>query len=159
MALHARAQQVRASMSSPLPFRARLRALRFCSHTRHVCCIAVLRLSDDVVSLLLDDSGTAGHASVQTSSIVFSESGLCVMLLTAHRVTAFYVCRDKDTPNALTTYHKVMLSIFSAIDEAEIAEQFEMSYEIGHKVYARDIAQRTAEAKAAARPHSRAPPH
>jgi hypothetical protein len=68
------------------------------------------------------------------------------------------LCRDKDTPNALTTYHKVMLSIFSAIDEAEIEEQFEMSYEIGHKVYARDIAQKAAEAKtAAARPHGAAP--
>jgi hypothetical protein len=55
-------------------------------------------------------------------------------------------CRDKDMPNAVQTYHKVMLSIFTAIDDADIADQFGFAYEIGAAVYKKDIAQRDAEA-------------
>jgi hypothetical protein len=58
-------------------------------------------------------------------------------------------CRDKDTPNALATYHKVMISIFSAIDEEDLAEQFELAYMNGDQIYKKDITaqQRESDAK------------
>jgi hypothetical protein len=61
------------------------------------------------------------------------------------------VRRDKETPNAIGTYHKVMLSIFSAIDSDEIGKQFAWSYELGQDVYAKDIAQQAREQEAAHR--------
>ena len=66
-------------------------------------------------------------------------------------------CRDKVTPNSLRTYHNVMLSIFSAVDEKEIAEHFKLAYELKvTDAYAKDIAAQQAEQKAKA-PASKVP--
>lgn len=49
-------------------------------------------------------------------------------------------CRDKETPNALNTYMKVVKSIVSAIDDQDIEQQFKLAYMIGTEKYAKDIA-------------------
>ena len=61
-------------------------------------------------------------------------------------ITSDLVCRDKVTPNAINTYQKVMLSIYNAVDEPELAEHLRIAYDVGPSVYAKDIAARNAEA-------------
>eukprot|EP00892_Ulva_mutabilis_P007765 jgi/Ulvmu1/5360/UM022_0154.1 len=55
--------------------------------------------------------------------------------------------KDKETPNALNTYMKVVKSIVSAIDDHDIEEQFKLAYMIGTEKYAKDIARQRAADK------------
>lgn len=55
-------------------------------------------------------------------------------------ITDAWLYRDKETPNALDTYRKVVLSIRSAIDEGEISDQFHIAYQVNKADYAKDIA-------------------
>lgn len=64
-------------------------------------------------------------------------------------------CRDKETPNALNTYLKVVKSIVSAIDEHDIQEQFKLAYMLGKDRYAKDIAGQRAMAKQRPGSHAR----
>lgn len=49
------------------------------------------------------------------------------------------LCRDKDYPNGMNTYLRVVKSIVSAIDDEGITEQFELAYKLAQDKYKKDI--------------------
>jgi hypothetical protein len=61
-----------------------------------------------------------------------------------------WLCRDKDFPNGLHTYLKVVKSIVSAISDEEITEHFQLAYKLGPEKYMKDIKIAQGEARAAA---------
>lgn len=49
------------------------------------------------------------------------------------------MCRDKDFPNGLNTYLRVVKSIVSAINDDEITEHFQLAYKLAQDKYKKDI--------------------
>ena len=48
-------------------------------------------------------------------------------------------CRDKDYPNGMNTYFRVVKSIVSAIHDDDITEQFQLAYKNAQGKYQKDI--------------------